>query len=217
MPWSVCSCPILQWGTEQRSWLLMNKTSWWFLKDSNVYSNSGNISVSQKSSWNCSWIHLFFIPPKTWLYYCWQGIVFGLLFNLRSVWNEPGVCNLQLFSFFYLFIHLFISSSGRRVYFQFAHRPFWRKTRKKSMQDVKACMYQGVQTHQEALLCCAGAGALAQGPERCWMSSLEIPKSQWDVVLGSSAGWPCWGRVGPKRSRVPPTSTNLGVCDLRYL
>lgn len=63
--------------------------------------------------------------------------------------------------------------------------------------------------HQEAVLCCA----LAQGPKRCWVSSLEAPKSHQDVVPGSSAGWPYWGRVGPAGPRVPPTSTNLGFCE----
>lgn len=220
MPWSVCSCPILQWGTEQRSWLLMNKTSWWFLKDSNVYSNSGNISVSQKSSWNCSWIHLFFIPPKTWLYYCWQGIVFGLLFNLRSVWNEPGVCNLQLFSFFYLFIHLFISSSGRRVYFQFANRPFWRKTRKNPCRMLRpVCTKESKPIRKH---CCAvqvlelwhrdqrGIGCLP------WRSPKVNGMWCWAAVLGGPAGAE-WDQRDPECLQPQPTweSVILDICNHR--
>lgn len=138
---------------------------------------------------------------------------FQSAFCLKWAW-----CVQSSTFFFLLLIYPFIYfEQWKKGVFSVCSQALLEEDQKKSMQDVKACMYQGVQTHQEALLCCAGAGALAQGPESCWMSSLEIPKSQWDVVLGSSAGWPCWGRVGPKRSRVPPTSTNLGVCDLRYL
>lgn len=83
------------------------------------------------------------------------------------------------------------------------------------MQDVKACMYQGTQTHQEELLCCVGAGALAWKPERCWMSSLEILKSQWDVVLGSSAGWPCWGQSETKETQSAWEFVILDICNHR--
>lgn len=55
--------------------------------------------------------------------------------------------------------------------------------------------------HQEAVLCCAGA--------QRW----HRDQSHQDVVPGSSAGWPYWGRVGPAGPRVPPTSTNLGFCE----
>lgn len=56
----------------------------------------------------------------------------------------------------------------------------------------------------EALLCWAGAGALAQGPGRCEVSSLGISPSSWLWGWSPCSEWPCWGKRGPEVSPTLP-------------
>lgn len=117
-----------------------------------------------------------------------------------------SICVLYERSLVYAIFYFFLSfslSSERRVYFQFANRPFWGKTRKNPCRMLRpVCTKEPKPIRKN---CCAvWVLELWHGNQRgvgCppWRSSKVNGTWCWAAVLGGPAG----GRVRPKRPRVP--------------